>query len=81
MALCSESTGRDDTVKVDADTLHRYCMFGTSEFQVLATATGTEALPTAYADCHAHGSDELYVLNGHALRTFILMTDFCSGGA
>jgi solute carrier family 39 (zinc transporter), member 1/2/3 len=27
------------------------------EVQVLVTATGSEALPTAYSGCHAHGTE------------------------
>lgn len=37
--------------------MHRYCMKGDEEVQVLATPTGNEALPDSYDDCHNHGSD------------------------
>jgi len=42
----------------------QYCMHGTSEFEVLATATGTEEPPASYTGCHAHGSSELWCLTG-----------------
>ncbi|KAF6802175.1 ZIP zinc transporter [Colletotrichum musicola] len=36
-----------------------FCMWGTSEYQVMTTPTNTaaSAIPTAFTDCHAHGSD------------------------
>ncbi|KAL1642406.1 high-affinity Zn(2+) transporter zrt1 [Diplodia intermedia] len=43
-----------------ADHYSRYCMAGTSEFQVMnpaaSTATATEELPAQYTGCHAHDS-------------------------
>ncbi|KAL0939928.1 zip zinc transporter [Colletotrichum truncatum] len=36
-----------------------FCMWGTSEYQVMTTPTNTaaSAIPTAFTGCHAHGSD------------------------
>ncbi|KAF4921914.1 Zinc transporter 3 [Colletotrichum viniferum] len=36
-----------------------FCMWGTSEYQVMTTPTDTaaSAIPTAFTDCHAHGTD------------------------
>ncbi|KAK1976024.1 ZIP zinc transporter [Colletotrichum cereale] len=36
-----------------------FCMWGTSEYQVMITPTNTaaSAVPTAFTDCHAHGGD------------------------
>ncbi|TQN69406.1 Zinc transporter 3 [Colletotrichum shisoi] len=36
-----------------------FCMWGTSEYQVMTTPTNTaaSAIPTAFTDCHAHGAD------------------------
>ncbi|KAH9229946.1 hypothetical protein K456DRAFT_1844259 [Colletotrichum gloeosporioides 23] len=36
-----------------------FCMWGTSEYQVMTTPTNTaaSAIPTAFTDCHAHGTD------------------------
>ncbi|KAK8094371.1 Zinc/iron permease [Apiospora hydei] len=34
-----------------------FCMFGTSEYQILGQATATTPPPPAYTDCHNHGSD------------------------
>ncbi|KAB2575290.1 Zinc transporter 9 [Lasiodiplodia theobromae] len=35
----------------------QYCMAGTSEFQVMNTATATEELPAQYTGCHSHGTE------------------------
>jgi hypothetical protein len=40
----------------------RFCFAGTTEFAVLATATGTESLPASYTGCHAHGSETYSLL-------------------
>ncbi|KAF4832823.1 Zinc transporter 3 [Colletotrichum tropicale] len=36
-----------------------FCMWGTSEYQIMTTPTNTaaSAIPTAFTDCHAHGAD------------------------
>ncbi|KAK8039057.1 zinc/iron transporter protein [Apiospora rasikravindrae] len=34
-----------------------FCMFGTSEYQILGQATATTPPPPVYTDCHSHGSD------------------------
>ncbi|KAK1970239.1 ZIP zinc transporter [Colletotrichum sublineola] len=36
-----------------------FCMWGTSEYQVMTTPTNTaaSAIPTAFTDCHAHGAE------------------------
>ncbi|KAK7977708.1 Zip-domain-containing protein [Apiospora saccharicola] len=33
-----------------------FCMFGTTEYQILGQATATTPPPPAYTDCHQHGS-------------------------
>lgn len=38
--------------------MNRFCIKGNGEeVQVMATATGATPLPTAYNDCHAHGTN------------------------
>ncbi|ORY63939.1 uncharacterized protein BCR38DRAFT_466019 [Pseudomassariella vexata] len=34
-----------------------FCMFGTTEYQVVVPATATSSLPASYTDCHNHGSE------------------------
>ncbi|KAK1541002.1 ZIP Zinc transporter [Colletotrichum paranaense] len=36
-----------------------FCMWGTTEYQVMTTPTNTaaSAIPTAFTDCHAHGTE------------------------
>ncbi|KAK8134093.1 hypothetical protein PG984_006105 [Apiospora sp. TS-2023a] len=34
-----------------------FCLFGTTEYQILGQATATTPPPPTYTDCHQHGSD------------------------
>ncbi|CCD43593.1 hypothetical protein BofuT4_P064350.1 [Botrytis cinerea T4] len=59
-SVIAETTGNVQTTAITDCHQHdttQYCVKGNGEeVQVLATATGNEALPTAYNGCHSHGS-------------------------
>ncbi|KAM0309544.1 hypothetical protein ACHAO8_008915 [Botrytis cinerea] len=59
-SVIAQTTGNVQTTAITDCHQHdttQYCVKGNGEeVQVLATATGNEALPTAYNGCHSHGS-------------------------
>ncbi|TEY31804.1 hypothetical protein BOTCAL_0776g00030 [Botryotinia calthae] len=59
-SVTAETTGNVQTTAITDCHRHdttQYCVKGNGEeVQVLATATGNEALPTSYNGCHSHGS-------------------------
>lgn len=53
-AVTGAPTAVSDCHMHDSDV---FCMWGTTEYQVMTTATATQDIPPTFTDCHAHGSD------------------------